>query len=299
MMLLRRLISGVAIAAAWVLGMRYLPAWALFAAFLLCALLCQWEFYKLAERGGHVTCRARGLVMGALWLAAVFAIPAPASQSYVGQALLVHYVGAFLLVGGGLLLFVGLLFDPRVTRPIDTAAVTLLGFFYVPFLLSYYIRLAQWDAAGLLTLSRGGLFMAFYVALVVKLSDAGAYTAGRLWGRHKLFPRISPGKSWEGLAGGLGLAVAASVALIAAAHRWYAIPLSPLSGLSLPVAVCLGLLRGLIGVLGDLVESKFKRAVQAKDSSGIVPGMGGLLDVFDSLVFAPAVFYLLLPWLRT
>jgi phosphatidate cytidylyltransferase len=290
MTLLYRLISGVAIAGAWALGMLYLPGWALFLIFLVCALLCQWEFYKLVARGGYAVLPGRGLVLGACWLGAVFSVP---------QAMDVFgYIGAFLLVGGGLLLFLHLLFDPHSARPLESAAMTLLGFFYVPFLLSYYIRLAQWEAPGYFNLSRGGIFLAFYVALVVKLADVGAYAAGRLWGRHKLLPRISPGKSWEGLAGGVALAVAASVAMVALSQRWHVIPRTPLSDLHLWTAAALGLLLAAIGVLGDLVESMFKRNVQAKDSSALVPGMGGWLDVFDSLVFAPAVFYLLLPWLR-
>jgi len=148
-----------------------------------------------------------------------------------------------------------------------------------------------------MTLSSGGIFLAFYASLVVKGADVGGYAAGMRFGRHKMFPRISPAKSWEGLAGGLALSVLCSVVVVAVAHHCSVVPLTPLSRLSYPLAVGLGLLLGGVGVIGDLVESMFKRSVQAKDSSGILPGMGGMLDVFDSLLFAPAVLYFLLPLL--
>jgi len=158
--------------------------------------------------------------------------------------------------------------------------------------------LAQDGNAAPWTLSRGGVWLAFYLSLVVKLSDVGAYAVGMLFGRHKMFPRISPAKSWEGLAGGLGLSMIASVASVAVAHSWHIVPATFLTHLGYPVAAALGLLLGGAGVVGDLAESMLKRSVNAKDSSGIIPGMGGLLDVFDSLLLAPAIFYFLLPWLK-
>ena len=286
--IVKRVSAGVAIGAFWAVMLLYVPPLGLFLLLLACSALCQWEFYKLAAQGGFTPSRPIGLALGALWLSAIFAYPAGSGGVRLEP---------LLLFGGGFLLLVQLLFDPRVRRPMESAGITLLGLFYVPFLMSFYIRLAQFDAPGPLTLTRGGIFLAFYASLVVKFTDVGGYAAGTACGRHKMFPRISPAKSWEGLAGGLILAMAFSIGSVLIARSWSVVPVTPLTHMSLPVAAALGLLLGVVGVLGDLVESMFKRAVNAKDSSGILPHMGGLLDVFDSLLFAPAVLYFLLPLL--
>ena len=121
------------------------------------------------------------------------------------------------------------------------------------------------------------------------VSDTGAYCCGSLLGKHKLFPRVSPGKSWEGSIGG-GLFV-----LIAAAVVWY------LTGgnaegsiLSLPAWLGLGLVVVVFGTWGDLVESLFKRHLGIKDSGNILPGHGGMLDRFDSslMAFPAALVYI-------
>ena len=188
------------------------------------------------------------------------------------------------------------LFDSRIQRPVEHAGVTVLGFFYLPFMLSFFIRLAQWGATECFSIpsARVGVFLASYIALVVKLGDVGAFAVGLSIGKHKMFPRISPKKSWEGLAGGLAASMAASVAMVWIAKAWSLG--GPLTTLSPGHAAVLGLALGAVGVLGDLVESMFKRAVNIKDSAGLLPGMGGILDMFDSLVFTPAVLYFYLAW---
>ncbi len=286
--ILKRTMVGVGVGVFWAVVLRYLPAGALFAILLVCSSLCQWEFYRLAERGGLAPSRRVGVMLGLLWLTVLFAtLPGDVAPRWELLA----------LAGGGFLLLAQLLFDARVERHLETASVTWLGFFYVPFLLGFYIRLAQWGVTEPFLLSRGGIFLAFYASLVVKFTDAGAYAAGMAFGRHKMFPRISPAKSWEGLAGGLALGVLFSVGTVLVARSWSVVPVTPLTYLGLPAAAGLGLLLGALGVLGDLIESMFKRSVQAKDSSGVMPGLGGLLDIFDSLLFAPAMLYLLLPLL--
>jgi phosphatidate cytidylyltransferase len=113
-------------------------------------------------------------------------------------------------------------------------------------------------------------------------SDTGAYFAGRGFGKHKLIPKVSPGKTWEGLIGGL-LAAAAFAAL---ATFWF-FPELPYR-FSIPLAIVLA---G-VGVLGDLTESAMKRGSATKDAASILPGHGGLLDRLDSLLFgAPILYY--------
>lgn len=122
---------------------------------------------------------------------------------------------------------------------------------------------------------------ALLVIVLVSFADIGAYFAGRRFGRRKLAPRVSPGKSWEGLAG--ALVVTSGVALAAAA--WLPVP----DG-RLPLFVLLCLLTVLVSVVGDLTESMFKRLAGAKDSGHLLPGHGGVLDRIDSLTAAAPFF---------
>jgi phosphatidate cytidylyltransferase len=160
-------------------------------------------------------------------------------------------------------------------------------------------------AAGFLALVYVGLLLSFVVQIrlawgvgamaalliVVKMGDTGAYTVGRLFGRHKMSPHISPGKTLEGAAGALTFSCLASWA----AFRWLvpqatcaAVPRGPWWGWML-----FGLLVGLAGLLGDLAESLLKRDCQQKDSSTWMPGFGGILDLLDSVLLAAPVAYAL------
>lgn len=130
--------------------------------------------------------------------------------------------------------------------------------------------------------------LAFFF-LVLMGSDTGAYYTGRLLGKHKLAPSVSPGKTWEGAFGGM----AASLLAAALAHFWF-FPELPLSA-ALPLAAVMNVL----GVVGDLTESALKRGSNAKDAAQILPGHGGLLDRLDSLLFnAPLIYYFALYYWR-
>ncbi|HEX3559654.1 MAG TPA: phosphatidate cytidylyltransferase [Pyrinomonadaceae bacterium] len=125
--------------------------------------------------------------------------------------------------------------------------------------------------------------------LVLMGSDTGAYYAGRALGRRKLAPNVSPGKTWEGAAGGM----AASLLMAALAHFWF------FRELSLSAALPLAAVMNVLGVVGDLTESALKRGAKAKDASHIIPGHGGLLDRLDSLLFnAPLIYYFALYYWR-
>ena len=114
----------------------------------------------------------------------------------------------------------------------------------------------------------------------VKGSDIGAYTLGRLFGKHKMCPKISPGKTWEGLAGAMLFGTLVSLGF---SHFCDIMPIL--------WAVCFGAVFGVLGQMGDLVESMIKRDAASKDSSSSIPGFGGILDVIDSpLATAPAAF---------
>ena len=130
--------------------------------------------------------------------------------------------------------------------------------------------------------------LAFFF-LVLMGSDTGAYYTGRALGRHKLAPTVSPGKTWEGAAGGM----AASLFAAALAHYWF------FPELGLGAALGLAAAMNVLGVVGDLTESALKRGSKAKDTAQILPGHGGLLDRLDSLLFnAPLIYYFALYYWR-
>ena len=158
-------------------------------------------------------------------------------------------------------------------------------------LLGAFVGLAVLSLLGALpaiAVERGNLMM-LYIIAIIKISDMGGFAAGvstaklMSGGNHKMCPTISPNKSWEGLAGSVVASCILSCCFIPITHFvWYK-------------ALAFGVTAALVGTFGDLVESKFKRWVGVKDSSTFMPaGMGGLLDMFDSLLFAPAV---LLPFI--
>lgn len=126
-----------------------------------------------------------------------------------------------------------------------------------------------------------GIFLIFFVVLVTWAGDTGAYYAGVSMGRTRLAPTISPNKTVEGLLGGCLLAIA--IALIARA--WF------IPSLTIVDAVVLGIVLTLAGLIGDLSESMFKRGAGVKDSGGLIPGHGGMLDRLDSLLLTAPTYY--------
>lgn len=142
---------------------------------------------------------------------------------------------------------------------------------------------------GLLLLHQGDPRAALLVMVLVSFADIGAYFAGRAFGRRKLAPRVSPGKTWEGLGGALLLVLATGYA----AARLLDIPDTVLAGF---LGLCL--VTVLASVVGDLTESMFKRMAGAKDSGQLLPGHGGVLDRLDSITAAAPVFALGLIWLK-
>jgi phosphatidate cytidylyltransferase len=161
---------------------------------------------------------------------------------------------------------------PGVHRP---ALALVCG---VPVLVPAFVALAR-----VLVAARGfarGPEMVLWMLLLVFAADIGAYFAGRTWGRHKLAPRVSPGKSWEGAVG--GFAAVALVALAGCLHF----------GLPVAAGVLFGCAVGISSVIGDLTESMFKRGAGLKDSGSLLPGHGGLLDRIDSVTAAAPLYAL-------
>ncbi len=173
---------------------------------------------------------------------------------------------------------------------ITNLSLSAFSILYIGGLMGFLVQLRLLDIGS--GVSRGGLLAMISAVVVVKAADIGAYTAGSLWGSHKMAPVISPGKTWEGVLGGLVLAVIGAL-----------LTLGPLAGALgcessvswikwLSGAVAYGLVVSSAGILGDLAESLLKRDAGVKDSSSWLPGFGGVLDLLDSLLVAAPVAYL-------
>jgi phosphatidate cytidylyltransferase len=161
-------------------------------------------------------------------------------------------------------------------RIIASSGATILGVLYIVLLGGHLVAVRMGFEQKL-----SAHLLSFFF-LVLMGADTGAYYTGRAIGKHKLAPKISPGKTWEGVAGGM----VAALALATASHFWFFREL-PLKW-ALPLAAAMMIL----GVLGDLSESALKRSAGAKDAAKLLPGHGGVLDRLDSLLFnAPLIYY--------
>ena len=291
---MRRICAGLAVAAFWILTMCYLPGIVILVVLMAMSVLCQREFYGMMKQRGLEVEDHLGVAAGVIWLAMVYVYPPKVLETmkWGGE------LGALIIAIFIFMVLTRVMFSSKSGKPAERVGVTLLGFFYLPFMLSYFIRVAQWGAVKSCEIPecRTGIFLAAFVAVVVKLGDVAAFGVGTACGKHKMCPSISPKKSWEGLAGGLTASVLASVGIAMLARRFELVHGGLLESVSLWTAAALGLVLGLTGVIGDLFESMFKRSAEIKDSAGLLPGMGGILDMFDSLIFTPAVMYWFLIW---
>lgn len=167
--------------------------------------------------------------------------------------------------------------DKTVEGAIAAAGATLFSFVYLGVLFSFFMLIRQQHSA----------WVVLGVLLVIKSCDIGAYFTGMALGRRKLIPWLSPGKTWEGLIGGVITAGAIAALLAAVAPQDSA-------NLTVTQAAIAGVIFGLVGQAGDLAASLLKRDAGIKDSSRVLPGFGGVLDVIDSpLLVAPIAFWLL------
>ena len=186
-----------------------------------------------------------------------------------------------LVVAGAVIHFGALLFERDLGSALASQALTWLAALYLGLGLGFQLRLFLFTETTLAN-TGGRLILALY--LIVWMGDTGAYFLGSLLGRHKLAPKVSPKKTWEGAGGNyLGNLAAAFFIKALVCPQW-----------SLVDAAAIGLLLGTVGQLGDLVESTWKRSAGVKDSNmgGVsIPGHGGLLDRVDSLVFAAPALY--------
>ena len=240
----------------------------LFVALAGAALLAGlYEFFLLARRRELKPELTLGLVCAAgLLVAFYFNLPA--------REPLVMFAALVLLTM--LMLAAAMLRGAPFEQMLASAGATVLGVLYVAVLGGHLVAVRAGFAQPLAAKLLGFFF------LVLMGADTAAYYTGRAFGRRKLAPAVSPGKTWEGAAGGM----AASLLAAAAAHFLF------FRELSLAAALPLAALLNVLGVVGDLTESALKRGAGAKDAARVLPGHGGLLDRLDSLLFnAPVIYY--------
>jgi phosphatidate cytidylyltransferase len=192
--------------------------------------------------------------------------PLPLWLVFASAALLIHFGALF--------------FDPKLEEALPSQAITWLGALYMGFGLGFQLKLFLLRG----TLSRTGSRLILALYIITWFGDTAAYFVGSYFGRHKLAPKVSPKKSWEGALGNLGGNLLGALLMKATVcSEW-----------SLVDVVVLALLLGTAGQLGDLVESTWKRSAGVKDSNAggvAIPGHGGMLDRVDSLVFAAPVLF--------
>lgn len=223
--------------------------------------LCCYEVYRMMRLDGKVPNEFIGLVAAVLF-----------PLSALGASVLLTAVLFLLMLSVGL----WYVYSPR-TRLADVA-VTIFAPLYTGFMLSSIV-LTRSSLPGF-----PGALLSIGICASLWLSDSFAYMVGSRFGMHKMAPKISPKKSWEGFAGGM----AGSVLV------WLAVYATGFYNISLPLALFCGVAVSLLGVFGDLIESRIKRGVGVKDSGNLIPGHGGMLDRTDSLIFGCITAHLIL-----
>ena len=279
----KRTLSGLIVGAGVIALFLWCPLRAVRGIVLCLSFLAQLEFYQLAKRYEPVMWF--GLFAGGAWIICTEYLDAILDSGPL------WYFAPFTFIIAFFVLCALVLFRSRYTTPVGSIASTLLGFFYVPFLFSYFLKVIAFGAAP--DAPRVGLYTLLAVIAMAKFSDTGGFAFGMAFGKHKMCPSISPKKSWEGLVGSMLFSAAtACVFLAISRHYGWGAVVNAWNLLTYPLAAAVGALIAVIATVGDLIESRFKRECGVKDSATFMPaGMGGFLDMFDSILFIPALIY--------
>jgi len=242
----------------------------------IAAILGVTEFYAMVSQRGWQPLT----IFGTLWTL-FFIFNAYYAPKYSSDNIYIIVTSALITSAVALSLLWTLFLRSSGEKAAVSWASSLAGIFYMGWLLSYWVLImnsygGDWNGRDWVLLA---LFSTFAV-------DTAAYFVGRALGRHKMAPTISPGKTWEGAAGGLLGALVAVIVLALLLDI----------NISYWQMVLLGFLIAVFAQLGDLVESKLKRSAGVKEASNLIPGHGGILDRLDSIVFTGVVVYYCLRW---
>jgi len=238
-----------------------------FAYFAIILTYTLYEFYRLCKVGGNKPQVWLGIIASVYLFVAFFLY----DLKLIGEIIFLGIIPV-LMISPVIELF------RNSERPVQNIAYTLLGIAYIAFpfsVLNFIISPYELHPELYVPEALLGLF------IILWANDSGAYLVGSLWGKTKLLEKISPNKSWEGALGGAFFAIVISVFIFQ-----YVGFMSPVH------SIILSLLTVIAGTIGDLTESMFKRSFKVKDSGSIMPGHGGLLDRFDSMLFAAPIYFI-------
>lgn len=258
-----------------------MKAWAYLGLVGVLTMLASREYFQMMKSGGVVCFPRLGMLLAATYCGIVYWL------LFGGRGHVPGGIDALAIFLAATVAFTLQLRHPiRGFESLSAVAVNLLGFVYIAFLFNFCARIIfAVPGEGEVP----GAWLLLWLLAVTKFTDMGAYITGSLIGRHKMIPHVSPGKTWEGFLGALLFSQLAGCGLFLLLPDQLAI----LGGWG--HVVLLGFLLCVLAVIGDLAESVVKRAVHAKDSGQMLPGIGGALDLVDSICFtAPALFFYLI-----
>ncbi|HET6617709.1 MAG TPA: phosphatidate cytidylyltransferase [Gemmatimonadota bacterium] len=270
----RRLVTAIVLGPLFLLAV-VVGRFVFLGAIMLLVGLAAWEFFRMANRKSARPRTTPGIGLALAFPALLYWSPSDP------LALLA------LLTGGVIGIALVQLLDPAGDEALASVSTTVYGAAYAGLLLGHFVLIREVPRAVSGMPYVAGAALVVVAVFLTWVNDSAAYVIGHRWGRRKLIPRVSPGKTVEGAVGALLVTIAAGVPTLMIVDRW--VPLfGPADGLAV------GALVGIAAPLGDLVESAFKRDAGVKDASDLIPGHGGILDRFDSLMFvAPAFWYYL------
>lgn len=261
--LVPRLIVALVGAPALILASIFGPNWLLWAIVLGSGGIAAWEYLRMTLQRDFRLDGVSGVVSVVLMLSAIYWFDTPIA---IGGT----------LFGVTVLMFVAVLTSiDKVEESARRIGALFSGFVYLTVLYGGYIYLIKATPRGETAAFQAGWFL--FPMFVVWAGDTGAYFVGRAFGKTKLAPRVSPGKSWEGAAGGLAASVAGA---------FLAVWILPLPVIPAWLVITMAIPGAILGQIGDLCESLIKRATGFKDSSSLLYGHGGMLDRVDALIFA-------------
>jgi len=270
-------------------------AWAYVSLIGLLGLLATIEYFQMLKAAGVKSFPRYGILLAAAYSVSLYwsllsGTATPTQAGGIELARGIDAVAIFAALAGAF--FLQLRYPIRGLEGLQAVSANLLGFVYLAFLFNFTARLVF-----LVPPERvpgdsevPGAMVLLWLLAVTKFTDMGAYLVGSAIGKHKMIPHLSPGKTWQGFGGALVFAQLAGCVLFALMPNQLAV----LGGWG--HVVVLGVVIALVAVVGDLAESVVKRSLAAKDSGHMLPGIGGALDLIDSICFTAPVLYFYLKW---